>query len=711
MKYVAFLTAPNVTTPKSIVSTKQLTNFTINNCNQSQVKTIIFGDESANVLTNECTFQHNYTKPGIYELRVSIPRHEEFTLALYVEEEVSGLAVLSTSRYSLVGEEFFINWTLSEGTLPHLEFNFSDGTDVYKFNINSVNDGYLGNIIHKFMKAGSYNVSIVSYNLVSRLEVLTEAGINIPVNISNMSVAYHGFFDRYHQLEYMTINITLHSGDFPNYRYFMGNDVIISSQSPYLNYTYPKPGRYNLTVEVSNKASAKNVTKVIDVYPVVPINDKAYMAANNTVLSTPTLVEFDLDDANPYECIFDFGDGNSFRLLSTFNLTNLSHNYTASGIYTITVKCSNALSSKTMKVSIVLQAAIKGLVFTNDGPKEMNETVTHTATAEDWGTDSCIYFDFGDGSSAGIGKTHCKSKYPGITFKEMQNSTFIFQNMYYEVKLFSTSVHAWNLISELKEEMRLPILKISCGYPNTSIVGLSTDVSAPTKITRLTSLTLESVTKVVCRATNIKLFHWSYFKISPSEIKIGTDKNLSTKEFTFLQPYIMDYGLHVIRFNVSMYNQQGVWSIADAYVEVCPNDLEVRIDGGLEIERGYETTAYFDGRSAKDPDFPGKSLFLYYWLITNDTNIKESDAMAATLGQPIDDSPQYNEDDFCNMLLPRRLYNGSSMISLFTGKLELNETYVIFLVVKAAVGGVTRLNAASQVMTVVEGDPPVCGIR
>ncbi|KXJ28705.1 Polycystic kidney disease protein 1-like 2 [Exaiptasia diaphana] len=704
--------APNVTTPKTIVSTNQLTNFTINNCNQSQIKTIIFGDESVNVTTNECTFQHHYPKPGIFELKISIPRHEYSTLVLYVQEEVSGLAVTSTSMYSLVREEFFINWKLSRGTLPHLVVNFTDGTDVNITVISSVYDVHFGNTTHKFMSPGTYNVSIVSYNLVSRLEIFTVAFVRIPIIISSINVEYHGIFDLYYQLDNMTVNVTLRSGDLPTYRYHMGNGVIISSVFQYLNYTYPNPGTYNLTVEVSNKASSDNITKVIEVYPVVAINDKAHVAANNTVISTPTLVQFDLDTANPYECIFSFGDGKSLRVLSTSNLTNVSNIYAVSGTYTITVQCSNALSSKTLSVVVVIQGTIKGLVFVNDGPKEMNETVTHTATAEDWGTDSCIYVEFGDGSSAGIGKQHCQTKYPGITFKEKNNSTFIFQNMYYKVKVFYTSIHAWNLLSEFKEQKRLPILKISCGYPNTSIVGLSTDIASPTNITRLTALTLESVTNVVCKATNIKVFSWTYFKTSTSKEKVGIEKSISTTESTFLQPSILDYGLHVVRFNVSMYKQAGIWSIADVFLDVVPNDLDVKIDGGQEIERAFDKTVYFDGGLSKDPDYPSKSsLFLHYWLITIDTSMTDSDAMDATLGRPIDDSPQYNEDDFCNMSLPRRLYKGSSRITLFTGKLEVNQTYLIFLVIKLSVSGVTRRNAASQLMTVVVGDPPVCNVR
>lgn len=710
LTFVFNFSAPNVTTAKAIVPTNQLTNFTINNCNQSQEKTVDFGDQTALLSTNECTFQHNYTKPGIYEIKVSIPRHHDGLVSIYTEDKLEGFRVISRANATLTSKYFFVNWTLTQGTLPHIEINFNDGTEINKFTIANIKSNYLRSDTHQFTIAGVYNVTIIAYNHVSKMEVTTDTIIEEYIDIHNATVSNLGVFDRYYQMEEIAINVTL-QGSTPHYRYHMGNGVIFNNFVPYVSYKYPQPGTYDITIEVYNNATSMNVTKTIVVNPVIPFNDNAKASANATSYLTPTLVHFDLDVAYPYECIFDFSDGNSTRVLSTHNMSVVPNIFASIGSYDITISCTNSLSSKILSVNVIVQKSITDLEFVNDSPKEMNETVTHKVTAAEWGTDSCYYMTLGDGSSLGFGKAHCNSKYPGVAFKEINNATYIVQNMYYEVKLFFDSLHAWNLVSEFKIENRVPILKMSCNYPNTTIMELSADFTAPTKIKRSTAVRLETITTVNCRATTIKDYTWNYFKVSTTKTQVGADQSVGTKDSAYILPKTLDYGLYLIRFNVSMRDQMGVWTTADAFVDVVPEDLNVVINGGQIIERGYGTMANFDGSLSYDPDYPGISDLGYYWYITNDTSIEELDIKAVTLGQPIEQSTAFNEDVFCDMSSPRRLFKGGTKISLMTSKLQLNETYEIFLVVTRTIAGVSRRNATSQLLAVVEGDPPIVSAR
>ena len=700
-----------MTTDKNIIATSQTVDFSITNCNQSLEKTINFGDETNSVSTTGCAFQHNFTKAGVHEVIVEILNHYNGSVVIYAEDVLQDLRVIESPEVAVTRRIFYMNWTLSQGTTPRIEINYNDSTEISKFTIGSIKAGFWRNDTHIFTREGVHNITVVAYNLVSRLNITVGVVVEDYIDIYNASLSNLGLYDRYYQLDEVGINVTLNGGSTPHYKYHMDNGVIINNTVPYVSYKYPHPGTYNITIVVYNNASSRNVTKNIVIHPVIPINDKANATVNNTAYLTPTLFYFDLDVANPYQCIFDFGDGNSTQILSTQNLSVVSYTYANLGTYDINVTCSNALSSKTFNLKFAIQKQITGLSFVNDGPKEMNDTVSHKVTATDLGTDSCYYIDLGDGNSVGFGKPHCKSKYPHVTFKDINNASYIVQNMYYEVKVFYDLLHAWNLVSEFKIENRLPILKIYCGYPNTSIVELSSDVNAPTKISRSTSVRLEAKTTVICRATNIKDYTWDLNKITLTKVLIGAKQSLGIMESSLIPEKSLDYGLYVVNYNVSMRDQDGVWTAVEAFIEVVPEDLIVIISGGQEIERGYGTSASFDGSSSYDPDYTGTSDLGYYWLITNDTGNEYLDIKTATLGQPIEQSPVFNENDFCNMSLSRRLYKGDPKISLVTSKLQLNETYEIFLVVTRTIAGVNRWKATSQLLTVVEGDPPVLGLR
>jgi hypothetical protein len=608
-------------------------------------------------------------------------------------------------------ESFYLYWKIDQGTLLFVEVNFGNGTGVYNLTLGDLQEIYIGFSSHNYSSVGIYNITVVATNHVSRQMFFTEAIVEERVIITNMTVTYLGIFDRYYQVDKLFINVSLNGGSNPHYRLFMGNGLIISNGlNSSLLYSYPQPGIYNLTIEVYNNASSANITTQIIAHPVIPINEDARLAVVTNVYLTPTLFNIDLTIANPYECLWDFGDGNSSRILSTDNITIIPHVYDNVGVYPVAVTCTNHFSTKVFTANAIVQTSITGLAFTNDGPREMNETVTFTISSTDRGTDSCYFVTLGDGSSHAFGKQHCKSVYPQADFKEINNDTYIMNNMYYEIAVFSSRLHAWNLVSEFKMERRLPIQKISCNYPNTSILNIAKNVENPTNFTRLDTTLFETWTGIDCRATQIKDLSWTYVNVSKDGVLGGNLQSLGINPTTTIYPRNIDYGLYLLRFNVSMRGQDGVYQHDEGYFKVIPNELRPIIDGGNVIVRGYDKTAYFDGSRSFDPDYYGNSDFKFYWYFTNDTDY-ELDFDTITGGAPIEHSPPFNEEDFCNMSIPRRFFNAGPKIQLFTGRLRVNKTYAIFLVVTRTIHGVKRWKEAIQYMEVVEGDPPAIGVK
>lgn len=692
-----------------IFHTTQLITFTINNCTRELNRTFDFGDMTVKS-SLACSISHRYTMPGIYEVLVSTPKHHSFMMSLYLQDKIRSLVLDNSIKASVVLESFWLYWKILWGTLPLIEVNYGNGTGSYNFNLGDLRGSYVGFSSHNYTATGIYNITGVASNLVSREMFITEAIVEDRVIIQDIDVTYLGIFDRYYQVEKLLVNITLSSGSNPHHRFTMDNGVIIANGlNQSLLYSYSQPGTYNLTVEIYNNASRANITKQIIVHPVIPINDDARLTIPPNVFLTPTQIDINLTIADPFECICDFGDGTSRRFLSIDNITVLPHVYASIGVYPVTVNCSNSFSSKIFRANAVVQKAITGLAFTNDGPKEMNETVTFRVSSTDWGTDSCYYITLGDGTSYGFGKQHCKAKHPDVNFKEINNDTYIMTNMYYQIKLFYSYLHAWNEVTEFEMTGMFPIQKISCNYPNATILDIAKDMKSPTNFTRLDTLLFESWIEIDCRATQIKDLSWNYVNILKNGDHGTEEKSLGITESTTVYPRTIDYGLYLLRFNVSMRDQEGVFNYDERYFKVVPNDLRPIIDGGSTIVRGFDKYTYFDGYRSFDPDYYGNSDFGYYWYMTKDLET-DFNLNAILNGRPIEESPPYDEREFCNMSFPR-IYKGSSTIRLFTGLLKVHETYAVFLIITRTIHGVKRWKETYQLLEIVEGDPPAIGIK
>ena len=121
-----------------------------------------------------------------------------------------------------------------------------------------------------------------------------------------------------------------------------------------------------------------------------PVADFSFTGANVTA---PATVQFANNSTNATSYSWDFGDG------STSTSANPSHNYTAGGVFSVTLIATGAGGSNSVTKNVTLISAVPPSVnfsFTGDS-KEANDTVTFNNTTSNATSYS---WDFGDGTTS-----------------------------------------------------------------------------------------------------------------------------------------------------------------------------------------------------------------------------------------------------------------------------------------------------------------------
>lgn len=171
-----------------------------------------------------------------------------------------------------------------------------------------------------------------------------------------------------------------------------GDGNIAAVQNP--QHTYGIAGNYTVSLTATNAhgSGSINKTSYIAVYA-APVAAFAYSPASGTV---PFTVDFsDQSQYDPTSWSWTFGNG------GTSTLQNPSHNYTAPGLYTVSLMASNVHGSNTItKTDCILAKALQPSAdftqnVTNGAPPlTVNFTDLSTGNPADW------LWNFGDGNTS-----------------------------------------------------------------------------------------------------------------------------------------------------------------------------------------------------------------------------------------------------------------------------------------------------------------------
>lgn len=185
-----------------------------------------------------------------------------------------------------------------------------------------------------------------------------------------------------------TMTATVTAGTLFTYTWDFGDGLTGTGQV--LSHTYAAVGVYTVTVTGTEYSTVVTTTAQVTVQE--PISGVVALSSSPTILSDPTFFTATVTTGTTPVFTWGFGDG------ITGTGAFLSHTYPAVGTYTATVTATNAVSTLTDSVSVIVSEPISGLQAFNDSPTPLGLATTLSATVTA-GSNVDYTWDFGDGTS------------------------------------------------------------------------------------------------------------------------------------------------------------------------------------------------------------------------------------------------------------------------------------------------------------------------
>ena len=699
-----FLTALQVVSKHSL-ATFETFEIVFQDCPSPNV-TIDFGDCTAKITAKKCNFSHIYKRPGIHEVRIVLPGYETSRNLVYVEEAVALVELLVVKTEFSLNDGFSGQWRITNGTTVRLTISYGDGSNIWSYLVGNINGTLLGNHFHTYSNAGVYEIAITVFNNVSSVNTSKLVVMEIPVVIGNITVLNLSPFERIYQFDYFKVIVDTINGSNPNYHFNFNDGKPATNRTlPEMFYRHTIPETLNLTIIVFNNVSFVNRSHQIVIEKIVPLQ-KFNINLLDTNITDPTEMALNITEGSPYVCRWTFGDGQQTNSTSDYP-PRIYHNFSDIGMYTVSVCCSNYFGNKTAQGTAVIQQPIIDVAFSNNAPREQNETMEFSITAENLGTNSCCVLNFGDETVIGFGLSHCHKKYQSVSFLETKKLPITVEHTYYSIGEYVVNLEISNKVSRVSIQDRAVIVKIPCNYPNITIFeSIGKSFHKRTQIYRWQELTLDTDIRIDCKATQLVDMVWILYKLSPSGSAIDNGSVVSTQSDKFIvKKRSYQYGFYLIRFNVSMHGQQGVYSYDDAYFHVIASPLVPVLDGGTAVLRKFGTITTVSGLLSWDPDFFDVKNFEYYWFCQNSKH--EIPTNLSNLSNAF----SLNLLNVCDIRKLGILQRSGPTVKVNTAELIINETYDLLLIIKNSVNGLIRMQNTTQKMTITEGDPPEMSIR
>ena len=280
-----------------------------------------FGDS---IFSNLKAPSHTYYKAGVYNIGLSI------ITSTGCKDSVTVLkAVAAGGRlHSTFAAE-------PTNVCAFVPINFSDSTkrsatdsliipDQWLWSFGDGNFSTDKNPIHLYHDTGSFNISLIVYNLGCADTTLIKNYITINAPVSKFDLTYD-CSDRFSR------SFINRSDGADTFIWDFGDGSTSVIQNPVHHYL--SPGSYTVSLRVNNKKSGCENTLKITV-PI--INEKANFIADQTEICRSLSVNFitsGLNFINIKNIVWNFGDG----VVTSSNSTAISHTYQVAGIYNVSL--------------------------------------------------------------------------------------------------------------------------------------------------------------------------------------------------------------------------------------------------------------------------------------------------------------------------------------------------------------------------------------
>lgn len=672
-----------------------------------------FGD--CNVTnTSLCEIEHIYNKTGFVELVLQAKNHTITRRLILVQDAITGFVVNKKVNAISFRDTFLINWKIDTGSMVRFSIDYGDNsTETYSFS--SVQKVLQRNNSHIYTGLGVFYVIIMAMNELNSITISEHVIVEIPVNVSCLLIKNLGPFDNIYQNDSIEIKLNVSDGSNPEFLFILGDGINLTQRSTELVYNYPQSGLKNISVIVYNNISAYQLRTVINVRKVFSLGN-ATLEFSSANVTEPALMILNVSEGFPYLCFWYFGDGSFIQTSSFQNSSFIYHVYKTINVFNVNINCSNNFGFIVQKATVTVQQAIKSLTFTNNCPRQIDEMVVFNISTEERGTNSCFVVNLGDGTFFGFGHEDCSHENVSVRFLGFAGNYFSINYNYSSLGSYDVSVTAWNRVSRSFIQDKALVVKIPCNFPTITVPEFKKDINSRTVFTPLQVVRFRVfITKIDCKATDQKDIIWTVSEVSPlPKDESGTHTvlnpdNKKLEELT-IQKKTLAYGVYMIRCNVSMREQYDVYSIEEGFIEIQGNALIAIIEGGSLIQKAFGKPYVMDGSDSRDPDDAEPNL-QYYWLCQNASWEIQEDLMSMTSETYLLNVSDYNASTFCHRSRNGTLMKGGSSIEIHTGTLGLHSSYAVALFVSKTVNNHFRISSFTQVVKIVDGDPPVIKIR
>ena len=325
------------------------------------------------------TIKHSYTKPGIYDIKVTTKNEfnsmeQGCVQKTKVEYPVSGVRIVSNSPLTFVPGTVKYSWFPSPDFIPPTDavvsWDFGDGHKLPSALIDFSNMSTLIGT-YRYNMTGVYVTKVQIENNVSsiafHLEIDVQKMLPVSLTIAMKNPVTHevtpgfGMNNDFFPLESeLSLSVTKQAKD-NWYLFDLGNGQTLNSSLKQVAYTYPSPGRYNVTVSIDNVLQKTQKWEIISVQ--ASIKRLTLTVDPITQLKSATKFAITADAMGSNACyILTLGDGNVtvfsnvscdlveyktnkyvYKPLPATSFT-YNHTYTVKGKYSASLEAKNVVS-------------------------------------------------------------------------------------------------------------------------------------------------------------------------------------------------------------------------------------------------------------------------------------------------------------------------------------------------------------------------------
>jgi len=373
-------------------------NFTDQSTNFASAWLWNFGDGTTSTAPNP---SHQYTVPGIY------------TVTLTASNSCGNNSVTKTNHITVNCAQAPVvafTATPTSGNAP-LTVNFSDQSanfpSAWSWNFGDGNTSTVRNPSHQYTTPGSYTVTLTASNNCGN-NSLTKANY-ITVNCAQTPVVAFTATPTSGAVP-LTVSFTDQSTNFPTawlWNFGDGNTSTLRN----LSYQYTAPGIYSVTLTATNSCGNNTLTKTNYITVNCAQAPVAAFAGTPTSGAVPLTVTFTDQSTNfPTVWSWNFGDGN------TSTLRNPSYQYTAPGIYSVTLTATNSCGNNSLTKTnyITVNCAQAPVAAFTGAPTSGNAPLTVNFTDQSTNFPSAWSWNFGDGATSTTRNPSLQYTAPGI---------------------------------------------------------------------------------------------------------------------------------------------------------------------------------------------------------------------------------------------------------------------------------------------------------